>query len=549
MKRYVLSLITILLLCIVIAGEEKGIIIKKEKGNEGRRWAVCIGINNYWDENIPDLKKARNDAKGLAEIFETIGQFDKIYTMTDDLDYKTDDNFPTTFKIKARVDYVVDMADETDLIVFLFSGHGIADSQGKSYLVTADADIRDPFGTSLALDYIVNKLKEKKIKKSLLLIDACREEIHESKSLKASNFQEHFYSQAEIAAVFYATKTGWYSYEDKKSDYGIFSRFLIEGLKGNADENKDGIITFSEIEKNVMEAVFNYALELDMKQRPYTKIYGEKFGDLALTAITQEKLEYKDMVYVEGGTFKMGSNDKRLGHEVKVDSFYIMKYEVIQKMWKEVMGNNPSYSEGDNLPVENISWFDAVEFCNKLSEKEGLTLCYTIDKNKIDPYNEGFYDKWLINCDFDANGYRLPTEAEWEYAARGGNRSKGYEYAGSDNFREVGWFLDNSDGNDKGKTRPVGQKNSNELGIYDMSGNVWEYCWDWYDEDYYRKPAFDNPKGALKGEDRVIRGGSGFTEPCHLTSRFYLFILEVGGPLGPSFGNYDIGLRLVSSVN
>jgi hypothetical protein len=165
----------------------------------------------------------------------------------------------------------------------------------------------------------VDKLKKKKIAKSLLLIDACREEMEESKGLKAGGFHASIYSKAEIAAVFYATKAGWFSYEDKKSDYGIFSRFLIEGLKGKADADKDGIVSFSELETYVMEAVFDYAVEMDRKQCPYTKIYGEKFGDLALTAVkgrgtaAVEKEENKEdkglveMVYVEAEHSRWGA--------------------------------------------------------------------------------------------------------------------------------------------------------------------------------------------------------------------------------------------------
>ncbi len=204
-----------------------------------------------------------------------------------------------------------------------------------------------------------------------------------------------------------------------------------------------------------------------------------------------------EMIAVEGGTFQMGSingdNDEKPVHSVTVDDFYIGKYEVTQKEWKEIMGNNPSNWKGDNLPVESVSWYDAVAFCNKLSEKEGLTPCYTgSGKN--------------IKCNFSANGYRLPTEAEWEYVARGGvktQNSASQQYAGSNNIDEVAWYNSNSGR----KTHAVGGKKNNELGIYDMSGNVWEWCWDRYDSSYYKNSPTRNPKGASSGSFRVNRGG------------------------------------------
>jgi len=208
-----------------------------------------------------------------------------------------------------------------------------------------------------------------------------------------------------------------------------------------------------------------------------------------------------NMVYIKGGTFQMGTHgfvDQPV-HAVTLSSFYISPYEVTQKEWKEIMGNNPSYFKGDSLPVETVSWYDAVSYCNHKSESEGLTPSYTITGEKV-------------TCDFTVNGYRLPTESEWEYAARGGNKSRGYKYSGSNNLDEVGW----NEFNSERRTHPFGMKKPNELGIYDMSGNVSEWCNDWYDENYYRKsPQVRKPQGPSSGEKRISRGGSWEANPVN----------------------------------
>lgn len=203
----------------------------------------------------------------------------------------------------------------------------------------------------------------------------------------------------------------------------------------------------------------------------------------------------RNEVFVEGGLFLMGADngadDEKPMHEVAVSSFWIMKTEVTQVDWVAIMGSNPSNFKGDNLPVEQISWIEAVEYANALSEKDRLQPAYRMMKG-------------TATCDFTKNGWRLPTEAEWEYAAMGGVKSKGYEYAGSNSADAVGWYNDNS----QSTTHPVGMKRANELGIYDMSGNVLEWCWDLYTEDYYKKSPVKDPRGPSASTLRVDRGGS-----------------------------------------
>jgi len=192
-----------------------------------------------------------------------------------------------------------------------------------------------------------------------------------------------------------------------------------------------------------------------------------------------------EFVFVKGGCFDMGDtfgdgySDEKPVHTVCVSDFYMGKYEVTQGQWKAIMGNNPSYFKncGDNCPVENVSWYEVQEFIERLNSKSGKK-------------------------------YRLPTEAEWEYAAcSGGKREK---YAGTnDNPDDYAWH----DSNSGKKTHPVGQKRPNGLGLYDMTGNVWEWCSDWCGEDYYASSPKDNPQGPSSGSYRVLRGGSWFYSP------------------------------------
>jgi len=232
-------------------------------------------------------------------------------------------------------------------------------------------------------------------------------------------------------------------------------------------------------------------------------------NDLQIQKVADSNLKL-DMVFIEGGTFQMGSNDGESMeipvHSVTLSDFLIGKYEVTQKQWHYIAGNNPSGCINcDNCPVEKVSWDDIQEFIQKLNQKTGKT-------------------------------YRLPTEAEWEYAARGGNKSKGYTYSGSNSLDNVAWYSENSGS----KTHPVGQKQPNELGLFDMSGNVFEWCSDWYGS--YQSSEKSNPQGPSSGSFRLFRGGSShyYAYFCRTSDRGLQYI-------NPDFRSSSTGFRLVLS--
>jgi formylglycine-generating enzyme required for sulfatase activity len=278
-----------------------------------------------------------------------------------------------------------------------------------------------------------------------------------------------------------------------------------------------------------------------------------------------EKLKQKNMnmVLVSEGSFNMGAqgeskteanydkdaykwdNEKPV-HKVTLNTFYMSECLVTQKLWRDLMGNNPSfslynylrdnkkdsitekeligkyYNDWDKLPIENISWFEAVTFCNRLSDECNLPRYYNIDGNNVTT-NKGI-------C-----GFRLPTEAEWEFAARGGIHQNPFKYSGSDNIKDVAWYKNNA----RQKTHPVCEKNANILGLYDMSGNLWEMCEDWYGD--YEQESQENPHGPSFGHARVNRGGDYFFDAsrCRVSKR---------GCDSPYFRGDSLGFRLAFSM-
>lgn len=290
---------------------------------------------------------------------------------------------------------------------------------------------------------------------------------------------------------------------------------------------------------------------------------------LGISAFAQNSPE---MVYVKGGTFTMGNpysdnakkgdTDEKPTHRVTLNNFYIGKYEVTVKQYDEFLSANytefdrfgvkhykksqpdSTWWQGhpdakaywdaqlgswwgykDNYPMFYVTWFEAIAYCNWLSEKEGLDKVYSLDANGS------------VKTDISKNGYRLPTEAEWEYAARGGKDSKNYRFSGSNNFNDVAWVDDNTllTG-----PRAVGSKNPNELGLYDMSGNVWEWCTDDYSGMYYKNSPQDNPVNLRPTSFKSLRGGSWHYKVDYAT------VFTRDGPK-PGYTNYNYGFRVAKN--
>ena len=269
----------------------------------------------------------------------------------------------------------------------------------------------------------------------------------------------------------------------------------------------------------------------------------------------KERLDYDELVFVEGDKFELGSNDgfgnETPKTEVKVSDFYIRKYPITQYEYKKITGENPAYhttgnhpeiSWANRRPVEKVTWWDAINFANKLSEKNNLVVAYDENNGKLLDSN-GNHTTDISQVE----GFRLPTEAEWEFAARGGVARRDTIYSGGDDIADLAWYLNNSKQANSARsdgrgTMPVGMKASNELGLFDMSGNVWEWVQDYYDTNAYQNLTEKNPYNKEESNSKVYRGGSWY----HFA---YRSRVSFRGRYNPDYKSNTIGFRLVRSKN
>ncbi len=439
------------------------------------------------------------------------------------------------FNMKNRI-------NPSDLFVLFFSGHGI-----ENALIPYDYDEQDPERTIISRNYLTEKLEEMGCN-SLILLDACHsgsfakgKDVITSAQRQISaddairGLVESFSSTDKMRLILGSSASNKDSYECDECQNGYFAQGLIDAFDNLAftdadgyavkpDANNNGWLSPSEFSTYLQDAIkFRTAQAsiTDPRVQKQTVYKQEQTTTDAPFIFVGGNIpppppppipDDIDMVFVQGGTFLMGSNngeaDEKPIHSVTVSDFYIGKYEVTQKQWRAIMNTDPSgFKNCDDCPVEQVSYNGVTAFLEKLNQKT-------------------------------SKKYRLPTEAEWEYAARGGKKSNGYTYSGSNNIGRVAWYYDN---NNK-STSTVGSKNANELGIYDMSGNIWEWCQDTWHSDYNGAPQNGSAWiGGDIGTDRVLRGGSwgNNATDCRVASR---------GSYGPNRRNTYGGFRLSLSV-
>lgn len=509
------------------------------------RYALVIGNGTYAE--CGRLKNPVNDARDIAATLSSLGFTVEIIKDA---------------SLGEMEDAVVRLGDHLRASpkaygFFYYAGHGIQ-SDGINYLIPVDADIKsESFLKTKALpaQSVLDTLQRARNSLNIVVLDACRDNPFNWARGGARGLSV-VSNQPPGSIIVYATSAGVTS-QDGEGRNGLFTSKLLENLGTPGLEINE---IFRRTGKEVQSASGN---------RQIPAIYSQCFENVCLKAgvtpatiqpvVSNQETPFPGsgtLEYIEGGSFK-STKSNYYGKSGEVSSFWIGKYEVTQKEWREVMGGNPSEFVRDDFPVECVSWYDCIEYCNKRSEREGLKPVYRIDKHHQDPNNTNTRKldglKWIIDVDWLANGYRLPTEAEWEYAASGGKESMSYEYAGSNTAGQAGWFYENAgdtqlddDSWDASKLYPnhnrthfVGNKQANELGLYDMSGNVYEWCWDWYDIGLVSNQI--NGRGPETGSTRVIRGGSwgSYARRCQVGYR---------NSLTPDSRNSTFGFRVVKSA-
>jgi len=443
-------------------------------------------------------------------------------------------------------------------LLFYFAGHGytVKTSYGEElgYIVPVDApnpnyDLAKFQSQSMEMAQVEIYARRLQAKHAIFIFDAC----FSGSLFTSTRAVPDIINYKTTLPVRQFITSG--SADEMVPDKSVFGDQFVRAINGEADMDKDTYVTGSELADFLQSTVVNYSknsqhpqygkirspnldkgdfvfplnqdesatftpapvikpvVPLPVKQpgnnfarndpKPKESAPDAKSGEPALGVN-----EFIPLVYIQGSNFQMGdrkgeSIESRV-HSVSIKSFYIGKFEVTQKQWKQITGSNPSsFPQCEECPVERISYDDAKMFLNLLSEKTGKK-------------------------------YRLPTEAEWEFAARGGVKSMGYIFAGGDKIDKIAW----NDNNAKKTTHSVGTKQPNELGLYDMSGNVFEWCTDWFAEKYYKTSPVDNPSGPSSGDTRVIRGGSWKYKPGDLKATHRKFIR-------PGSRYNDVGFRVV----
>ena len=497
-----------------------GLIESQTRGDDqiaGQKWALLIGVNDY--VQLRDLKYCQRDAEALRDRLVEAGfPQENVFLLVSGADKA--EHQPIKANIERQLKVVLGLAEAGDMVLVSFSGHGMHPS-GQTYLCPTEADETNPTGTMIALNFFYDQLSRCAATQKMFWVDACRNDPRRSggrsvNTKELSGITKDLASPPEGLLVLASCKEGQISWEDDKFQHGVFMHYLLEGLTGKADRelgDRNDLVSLLELYKyaniNTKRTVASRWRKL---QTP--ELFGRITGDFDLADVlaapvhaswpfdadeaTRRQRETAEVLgqavdstnsigmrfkLVPSGEFNMGSrageedrdNDEQQ-HRVRITKpFYLGVTEVTQGQWEAVMGTRPwseeSYvMEGSDNAAGYVSFWDALEFCSKLSAKERVR-------------------------------YRLPTEAEWEYACRGGT-------ATAYHFGDV-------------YPHRLGRNKPNPFGLYNMHGNMWEWCQDWYQSDYYPNSPAEDPAGPSAGLHRVYRGGGWYdsVRRCRSASR------------------------------
>ena len=496
----------------------------------GNRYALLIGVNKY-AKPIRSLEFCVNDMKLLAECFEKSGvPKDNIFLVTDD---SPAERRPTGENIRQQIEIVTQLMGPHDQLTIAFGGHG-AKVDGKSYLCPSDTNL-DNKNSIISRDWAFEQLEKCKAKQKIFIIDACRDEVSfgDQRELSgARTLEDPIGADTHGFILIASCDKKQKSWEHSDIKHGVFTYYLAEGLAGAA-KDEDGYVSIMNLFQYASAKTKKYVYREFNKAQVPTFRQGDEMTDFCIAKVNctpptppapvveqrpvpapafeptqstslkagERKVETINGVefafrWCPAGTFTMGSPESEDGHYsgekqhqvTLTKGFWMMETEVTQKQWKAVMGSNPSDFKGDDLPVEKVSWDDCQEFCRK-------------------------------------TGLQLPTEAQWEYACRAGSTGA---YAG--NLDEMAWY------NGDNGTHPVGTKKPNAWGIYDMHGNVWEWCQDWFGD--YPSGSVTDPTGPSSDSYRVNRGGGwgGYARDCRSAYRDYD---------EPGYRGFSLGFRVL----
>ncbi len=547
MKTFARTATLTIVLCVshVLAATASAQDASTDKSLPSEKWVVLIGVDQY--AYATPLKFAVADQQSLRDELVQSGLDSRQVTLLRD---KSEDTkyLPSKSNIEYQIKAACEMAERGDMVLIVFSGHGLHIAK-KSYVCPADGRLDDT-ATMVALDWIYDQLKASKADLKMVIVDACRG-VDPYKSGRRSGSAPD--RKEEIRAFISSTdrlpdglivlqscSEGEEANEDPTLGHGVFTHFLLEGLKGKADRDRNGHVTLGELMLfSNRETKLHVHDKFGAIQRP--KVSGNytlDAQDFEIVSLSAAKVSDRvarmnpadspkrpvspgdneqeitnsigmKLTLIPAGEFMMGSpedeadrsDDEGPQHKVRITKpFYMGVTEVTQGQWFSVMGTKPwsgkEYVEkGNDNPAVYVGWEDVVAYCEKLSSTE----------NKL---------------------YRLPTEAEWEYACRGGTDTA-YSFGSStESLKDYAWFDENAWNTDEKYAHVVGTKKPNAFGLYDMHGNVWEWCADLYDSEAYKKRSsgIEDPiVDTGSGSSRVLRGGSWFRHATFVRSslRYY----------------------------
>ena len=500
------------------------------------RFALVIGNSDY--KGVP-LRNPVNDANDIAA---TLRKLDFEVIKRTNLNKRELEETAETFE---------NMITSSDVALFYYSGHGLQ-VDGINYLIPLNANIdeeNDVCYEAVELNRIITKLEKAKL--NIIILDACRDNPFKGYRSTSKGLAQ-ITSKTDGTFIAYSTAPGNVAIDGTGRNSPYTKNLILKMKTPNLKiEN-----VFKEVRKAVKQETNNRQIPWDSSSLTDEFIFA-KSEDIQIIKpepiIEVESLKEKpdkdddyivpdNMILVKGGTLKMGDshwdgigdNDEKPKHRVLINDFFISKYEVTHKEYIRFLNSKEVNSDGSYIAEELIDMDDedcAISYKNNSFYFKGSKFANSENTPVVEVtwFGAEAYCEW-------ADG-RLPTEAEWEYAARGGNKSKGFKYSGSNNINKVAWFYKNFGC----KTHKVGTKKPNELGVYDMSGNVWEWCSDWYDSNYYSKSPKNSPQGPTSGKYRVLRGGSwgNGSVSCRVADR---------DRNNPDSSDYRYGFRLAKSV-